>query len=106
MLSSIQILENDLICSSYLYLINGLHLQSLLIVYGNLAEANPDRPLKMLLWAQKWLNEVAAYPCINDLAKATFEGGAPILLHEEVAEIFKSHPSDEIDEFFRGNQSR
>ncbi|KAH7679537.1 LisH motif-containing protein [Dioscorea alata] len=43
-------------------------------------QVNLDRLLKMLLWAQKQLDEFAVYPRINDLAKATFGHGSNISL--------------------------
>ncbi|KAM0948937.1 putative CRA domain-containing protein [Dioscorea sansibarensis] len=42
-------------------------------------EVNLDRLLKRLLWTQNQLDDIAVYPRINDLAKATLEGSSPYL---------------------------
>ncbi|KAM0948938.1 putative CRA domain-containing protein [Dioscorea sansibarensis] len=52
--------------------------ENVLTCLGLEKETNLDRLLKMLLWVQNQLDEFAVFPKINDLAKATLEGGANI----------------------------
>ncbi|KAH7679536.1 LisH motif-containing protein [Dioscorea alata] len=65
-------------------------------------EANLDRLLKMLLDAQNWLDEVAAYPHINDLANATLDDGATWSSIEKIRENIRVYRTDkDFDEMLR-----